>query len=92
MKWIDKAFYIGIGVLLTLLLAAGGKFVAFSSATAATPPVQETTPWAVIYSNYGEAIYRFTDMRAGVVCWLWTGNQKGGLSCLPLSQTNWDAK
>jgi hypothetical protein len=34
------------------------------------------------------AISRFVDEEAGAVCWLYEGYEKGGISCLPLDQTN----
>lgn len=33
-------------------------------------------------------ITRLVDPEAGVVCWVYSGYNVGGISCLPLSETN----
>ena len=35
----------------------------------------------------GSDITRFIDEEAGVVCWIYTGYNKGGISCLPIKDT-----
>jgi len=37
--------------------------------------------------NIGNNIYRYVDNEAGVVCWIWNGYEKGGIHCLPISET-----
>lgn len=36
---------------------------------------------------YDVDIYRYVDGEAGVVCWVFFGIYKGGISCLPISET-----
>lgn len=54
---------------------------------------QTLEPVGTIESNEGtkEYVYtsvqRFIDKEAGVVCYLYSSIQKGGISCLPLSDT-----
>lgn len=33
------------------------------------------------------SIMRWTDREAGVVCWVYYGYNKGGISCLPIDET-----
>ncbi len=39
------------------------------------------------YIRIGNGVYRFIDDEAGVVCWIFKGSQRAGLSCLPLGHT-----
>ena len=59
--------------------------VALLVACKSVPAKEETV---VIADNWNEVI-RFIDEEAGVVCW-WTGSYRGGISCLPISQTKLD--
>lgn len=59
---------------LTLLLAGcGGQY-------APPPPGPTREPVA-------PEVTRFEDKEAGVVCWVYNGYNKGGISCLPIAQT-----
>jgi len=40
-----------------------------------------------IYRGTLETMYRVEDAEAGVVCWIYSGFEKGGVSCLPIEQT-----
>ena len=42
---------------------------------------------AVQISSY---VYRITDPEAGVVCYVYTGYEKGGIDCFLISETNLD--
>ena len=33
-------------------------------------------------------VYRVVDAKAGVVCWIYVGYDKGGICCLPIEQTD----
>ena len=45
----------------------------------------------LVYGGQGfNDIFRFVDRDARVVCWLWRGELKGGIYCLPLSETSLD--
>lgn len=32
-------------------------------------------------------VYRYEDNEAGVACWVFSGYYKGGIDCLPISET-----
>lgn len=36
----------------------------------------------------GMTVHRYVDDEAGVACWVFLGVNKGGIDCLPHSQTN----
>ena len=38
-------------------------------------------------SNLTMSVYRVTDREAGVVCWLYSSIEKGGIDCMPISDT-----
>ena len=37
--------------------------------------------------HLSSSVSRFVDLDAGVVCWIYEGNERGGISCLPIDQT-----
>jgi protein involved in sex pheromone biosynthesis len=41
-----------------------------------------------IRDNVSDVVYRFTDNEANVVCWVYHSSYKGGISCLPISETS----
>ena len=68
-------------VLLALLLA--------TCAPATQEPPQETFgdfELVATTGGYGN-VWRFIDTKADVACWLILGMERGGISCLPLSDT-----
>jgi len=36
----------------------------------------------------GNNVFRYIDEEAGVVCWIYSDGYRGGISCLPLVETN----
>ena len=40
--------------------------------------------------DIGNMITRWQDNEAGVVCWVFVAYNKGGISCLPVSETKLD--
>ena len=65
-------------VLLALLLATCGP---------ATPPEGETDPASGVRIGGSVRVYRVIDTEAQVACWVYSGIDKGGIDCLPLSDT-----
>lgn len=41
----------------------------------------------VLYSSFAHKLIRVEDNGAGVVCWAWQAADGGGVSCLPVEQT-----
>ena len=41
-----------------------------------------------VYNGNVGAVYRVIDRDAKVVCWIFAAYKKGGISCLPLEQTD----
>jgi hypothetical protein len=39
-------------------------------------------------TNLQDSVYRFVDNEANVVCWVYHYGYKGGISCLPISETS----
>jgi hypothetical protein len=72
-------------VILALTLVIAAPLAALTSCGPemdyddAPPAVRQMTRWS--------SIERYVDVEARVVCWVYTGNEKAGLSCLPLDQT-----
>lgn len=66
--------------LCLLLIACGGAVedVPF-------PDIKKVTPLQGITYAYG--VNRFVDNEAGVVCWIYSGGNQGGISCLPINET-----
>lgn len=38
-------------------------------------------------TSYSGGVERFVDREAGVVCYIFIGSEKGGIDCLPISET-----
>lgn len=55
-----------------------------SCSSVETSEVTPHNPTILIQDN----VYRFIDKEADVVCWVYAQGYKGGISCLPLSETN----
>lgn len=70
---------ITILVLLILLIATN---------CGAAPPTPEGAERLLEYPRQTDGWSRFVDDEAGVVCWWYKSGYGGGLSCLPLSETN----
>ena len=70
-----------LGPLSALLLALAG-------CTQAGEPVGKSERLNI--SSIGYGVFRFIDHEAGVVCWVYKGSEKGGISCLPLGETRLD--
>ena len=51
----------------------------------AVTPEQSNISGADLNWDYG--VTRYIDSEAGVVCWIFTGYQKAGMDCMPLSDT-----
>jgi len=56
------------------------------TACSAPPPKEQLKTESINDIRYN--ITRYVDDEAGVVCWVYGNYEKGGLSCLPLSQTS----
>jgi len=39
-------------------------------------------------TNLTDSVSRFIDNEADVVCWIYRAGYKGGISCLPISETS----
>lgn len=50
----------------------------------APAPNPATNQWNI------QNVNRIFDDQAGVVCWIYSNNNQGGISCLPVSQTKLD--
>lgn len=44
--------------------------------------------WRKIHHKHSETVYRAVDEEAGVVLYRWRGNDKGGLTAIPIDQTD----
>lgn len=66
---------------LVLLVGCGG------GPDVSTSPVIVDEDFVNLYASGGHYIYRFVDKQMGVVCWVYNGFEKGGISCVPLDQT-----
>jgi hypothetical protein len=69
-------------VIVVALLAVACTTTDYESADVATMPEITT-----LYGSTGTSVYRFTDRDAGVVCWIYSAIERGGIDCLPLSDT-----
>ena len=38
-------------------------------------------------ASFNNSVFRFIDKEAGVICWIYSDGYRGGISCLPLSDT-----
>ena len=74
-----RVTHISIILLILLTGATPGLLVACNSAEG-----------ELVAGDTGLGISRWVDEEAGVVCWVYSGFYKGGISCLPLSDTRLD--
>jgi len=72
-----------IAVLLALLVGCAGRR---TLPTDADLPIQTTEMVIIKIFPTGAAVYRFKDLDAGNICYLYSGHYKGGISCLPLEE------
>jgi len=68
-------------LILLVVSACAGE----SRPATVTPKPQQGE--RIVFSGHGGAVFRVTDEEAGVVCWVYIGYQKGGISCLPRGDT-----
>ena len=52
--------------------------------------VQRTGTTVKIYEGSLTTVSRVEDAKAGVVCWVYSGYERGGIDCLPIEQTRLD--
>lgn len=89
--------YPAIGGKMTIMrkILIVAILLALFGCAAPTPEEREAeaakTGWVMVTQAQGLAfVYRIVDEEAGVVCWVFTGPNKGGISCLPLGETGLD--
>lgn len=72
-------------VILFLVLAV---LVAGCTPAAQATDLEKENLKLIVDGGLGRGTYRLTDEEAGVVCYVFMGYQRGGISCLPISETN----
>lgn len=70
--------------LALALAACTGAAPATAPAAAQEEPGNTVT---AVSTGIDQVVFRVVDDDAGVVCWLYSGISKGGISCLPKSST-----
>jgi len=89
-----KSLYYTIGFIVTRIVAGmiAGLVLALIVASCATPTpvVLNDGPTSKGLTAYDD-ISHYLDYEASVVCWVYRHYHAGGISCLPLSETNLDA-
>lgn len=93
----NRIVIVGLLLLLALIIFMGAGGCAPSvdgerNSVIASPVVSNTPanitklPGASVITS----VYRYVDEEAGVVCWFFNGLEKGGVGCLPISDTKLD--
>jgi hypothetical protein len=54
------------------------------------PKESEEVEYNLMVNSMSISIWRFIDKQAGVVCWAYSGIEKGGIDCMPLLDTELD--